>query len=312
MRSGLLAGTVAGAPLWLWIAFHALVLCLLIADFSLTRDAVPRKTVERRSFWLTGCWVAAALLFALVVGRALSPADGVAYLTGYGIEEALSIDNLFVFVVLFRLFRLDSADQRRVLFYGVLGAIVLRGAMIFAGIALLDNVRWMKFLFGAVLLLTAWHLLRESRRESEEQPPRAIRWLVRHLSGGSEKRGDSGGAALLRLLPAILAIEATDALFATDSVPAVLAVTHHPFVAYASNILAVLGLRSLYFTVAAALARLSRLHYGLAAILIFIGGKMMLAKIWEPPVWVSLAVVASCLTVSAAWSLLQPAPLENQ
>ena len=141
MPSGLVAGTVAGAPLWLWIAFHALVLCLLIADFLLTRDAVPRKTVERRSFWLTGCWVAAALLFALVVGRALSPADGIAYLTGYGIEEALSIDNLFVFVVLFRLFRLDSADQRRVLFYGVLGAIVLRGAMIFAGIALLDNVR---------------------------------------------------------------------------------------------------------------------------------------------------------------------------
>ena len=312
MRGGMFGGTVAGAPLWLWVAFHALVLSLLIADFMLTRDAVPRATVERRSFWLTGCWVAAALLFALAVVGALSPADGIAYLTGYGIEEALSIDNLFVFVVLFRLFRLNSADQRKVLFYGVLGAIVLRGAMIFAGIALLDNVHWMNFLFGAVLLVTAWHLLRESHGGAKEQPPRAIRWLVRRLSGGSEKRKDSRGATLLRLLPAILAIEATDALFATDSVPAVLAVTHHPFVAYASNILAVLGLRSLYFTVAAALARLSRLHYGLAAILPFIGGKMMLANIWQPPVWVSLAVVAGCLGLSAAWSMLQPAPLENR
>lgn len=301
----------AGAPLWLWVAFHGLVLALLLADFFLTRDAKPRHTVEQRSYWLTGCWIAAALLFAFAVARALSPADGVAYLTGYGIEEALSLDNLFVFVVLFRLFHLDGADQRKVLFYGVLGAILLRGAMIFAGLALLDRFWWMNFIFGAILLLTAWHLLRESRESAGGQPPRAIRWLVRRLARHPED-GDQRRAAVLRLLPAILAIEATDALFATDSVPAVLAVTHHPFVAYSSNILAVLSLRSLYFTVAAALARLTRLHYGLAAILAFIGGKMMLTRFWEPPVWISLAVVAGCLGVSAAWSLLAPVPPGNR
>lgn len=302
---------VAGAPLWLWVAFHALVLALLAADFTLTRNTLPRTTAERRSLWLTGCWIAAALLFAGVLAYVLTPADSVAYLTGYGIEEALSIDNLFVFIVLFRMFRLNTADQRLVLFYGVLGAIALRGLLLFAGLALLDAFRWMNIVFGAILLLTAWHLLRESRKETDGQPPRAIRWLVHRLKQATEPSG-SRRSALLRLLPAIVAVEATDVLFATDSVPAVLAVTHHPFVAYASNILAVLGLRSLYFTVAVAVSRLTRLHYGLAAILAFIGSKMMLARVWEPPVWMSLAVVAGCLGLSTAWSLLQPVRIKNR
>ncbi|MHB8301940.1 MAG: TerC/Alx family metal homeostasis membrane protein [Acidobacteriaceae bacterium] len=307
-----LTTTLGGAPLWLWLLFHLLVFTLLGADFFLTRAALPSNVIARRSYGLTAIWISAALLFAWVVGHLLAPRFGLEYLTGYGIEESLSVDNLFVFLVLFRAFGLAPALQRRVLFYGVLGTIVMRAIMIFAGIRLLQTFWWMNYIFGAVLLYTAWHLLQKSRDTQPERPPRAVTWLARYLPVAAYNHGErflvreDGRLRVTSLLVALLAIEATDAVFATDSVPAVLAVSHHPFVVYSSNIFAVLGLRSLYFTLAATLERLHKLRYGLAAVLAFVGGKMMLARVVEVPIWVSLAVLGFAVAITAVWSLLSP------
>lgn len=320
-----------GAPLWLWLIFHLVVFTLLAADFFLTRGTLPTPVITRRSYWLTALWIAAALLFALLVYHVLSAQHSLEYLTGYGIEEALSIDNLFVFLVLFRAFGLGPSQQRRVLFFGVIGAIVMRALMIFAGIRLLDAFAWMNYVFGAILLYTAWHLLREALGTRSEGPPRVIAWLMRRLPMASKpfysERGrkrerrflvrEDGRLRLTPLFVALIAIETTDAVFATDSVPAVLAVTHHPFVVYSSNIFAVLGLRSLYFTLAAALERLHKLRYGLAVILAFVGVKMMLAHVFTLPIWISLAVLASIVTITTIWSLLtepaasKPDPTQN-
>lgn len=296
-----------GAPLELWVLFHLLVFTLLGADLFWTRSSVAPELLKRRSYRLTAVWIGAALLFAWLVARVLTLRFGLEYLTGYGIEEALSVDNLFVFLVLFRAFKLTPAQQRRVLFFGILGAILMRGFMIFAGIRLLRAFSWMNYLFGAILLYTAWHLLRRSGRSGSA---RGLNWLTRHLPVTARRHGErflvreDGHIRATPLLLALIAIEATDAVFATDSVPAVLAVSHQPFVVYSSNIFAILGLRSLYFVLAAALERLHKLRYGLAAVLVFVGGKMILARAMNVPIWVSLIVVATAVGTTAAWSLL--------
>ncbi len=304
-----------GAPLWLWLVFHLLVFGLLGVDWAFTRTTREERVLVRRANWLTGVWITAALLFALVVYHALSQRYALEYLTGYGIEESLSIDNLFVFLVLFQAFGLQLAQQRRVLFFGVLGAIVLRGVMIFAGIQLLKTFFWMNYIFGAILLYTAWHLLRKSLHSRPDHPPFWMDWLTRHPPMARlpyPQRFLVWEDKRLRFTPlfiALIAIEATDLIFATDSIPAVLAVSHHPFIVYSSNIFAVLGLRSLYFALATVLERLNRLRYGLVAILVFVGGKMMLSNFITVPILVSLAVLASAVGTTAVWSLLsKPAP----
>lgn len=318
-----------GAPVWLWLVFHLLVFTLLAADSYLTRGTLSQPTITRRSYWLTALWLIAAMLFALLVFLALSRQYALEYLTGSGIEEALSIDNLFVFLILFRSFRLEPDLQRRVLFFGVMGAIVMRAAMIFAGIRLLNAFTWMNYIFGAILLYTAWHLLRESLATTKtkgRQPSRIIAWLSHRLPMAASPHDlrhrnnffvrENGRLRFTPLFLALLAIEGTDLIFATDSIPAVLAVSHHPFVVYSSNIFAVLGLRSLYFTLAAGLDRLHKLRYGLVFILAFVGLKMMLARIIAIPIAVSLAVLAAAVLVTAVWSLLsQPGashPTQNQ
>ncbi|MHB1673212.1 MAG: TerC/Alx family metal homeostasis membrane protein [Acidobacteriaceae bacterium] len=304
-----------GAPLWLWLVFHLLVFGLLGVDWAFTRTTREERMLVRRANWLTGVWITAALLFALVVYHALSRRYALEYLTGYGIEESLSIDNLFVFLVLFQAFGLQLAQRRRVLFFGVLGAIVLRGVMIFAGIQLLNTFPWMNYIFGAILLYTAWHVLRKSLHPRPDHPPFWMDWLTRHPPMARlpyPQRFLVWEDKRLRFTPlfiALIAIEATDLIFATDSIPAVLAVSHHPFIVYSSNIFAVLGLRSLYFALATVLERLNKLRYGLVAILVFVGGKMTLSNFITVPILVSLAVLASAIGTTAVWSLLsKPAP----
>ncbi len=299
-----------GAPLWLWLLFHALVFGLLVVDWAFTRKAREEHVLVRRANWLTAVWITAALVFALVVYHALSQRYALEYLAGYGIEESLSIDNLFVFLVLFQAFGLKLTQQRRVLFFGVLGAIVMRAAMIIAGIQLLNKFSWMNYIFGAILLYTAFHLLRKSLQSRPEHPLFWMDWLSRHPPMAREKHPyrffvrEEGHLRFTPLFIALLAIETTDLVFATDSIPAVLAVSHHPFIVYSSNIFAVLGLRSLYFALASVLQRLHKLRYGLVAILIFVGGKMMLGNIVTIPIWVSLTVLTSAVTITAIWSLV--------
>ncbi|MHB1936524.1 MAG: TerC/Alx family metal homeostasis membrane protein [Acidobacteriaceae bacterium] len=307
-----------GAPVWLWLLFHVLVFGLLVVDWAVTRNARQEHALARRAYGLTAVWIAAALLFALVVHHALTQRYALEYLAGYGIEESLSIDNLFVFLVLFQAFDLELAQQRRVLFFGVLGAIVMRAAMILLGIQLLNTFSWMNYVFGAVLLYTAWHLLRKSLRSQPDRPPFRMDWLTRHppMARLPHPRRflvwEDGRLRFTPLFIALIAIETTDLIFATDSIPAVLAVSHHPFIVYSSNIFAVLGLRSLYFALAAALQRLHKLRYGLVAILIFVGGKMMLSNLVAIPIWISLVVLGSAVTITVVWSLLSKPSLSKR
>jgi len=215
------------------------------------------------------------------------------FLSGYVLEGSLSIDNLFVFLVLFQNFGLSVGQQHRALSYGILGAIVLRALFIVTGVALLDRFAAMQYVFGALLLYAAWRLVRQ--KKGREAPPSFSQWINRR------------GWRVSPFLLAVLTIELTDVIFAIDSVPAVLAVTHDTFIVYTSNIFAILGLRSLYFVLQGLLHQLHLLHYGLAIILAFVGGKMIAARWFEIPTIWSLLIILSTVAIFAAASLLLPA-----
>lgn len=284
---------IAGESWVWWIGFHAVVAVLLVADSLLPRafsdedafpEAVCRRT-QRLAWFGTALFVLAAAGFAVWIFLTRGRQPALEFVGGYAIEASLSVDNLFVFLVLFRGFQITPERQHSALSWGIWGAIVLRAIFISAGITLLQHFEWINWIFGLFLLYAAWRLLRgESARA-------AIPEWVRRLQPAKGS-----------LLPVILAVEVTDLLFATDSIPAVLAVTHNSFVAYTSNIAAILGLRSLYLAVAALLDRFRYLHYGLAALLAFVAFKMLFAKWIEIPILLSLAVIGSILAVCAVVS----------
>jgi tellurite resistance protein TerC len=308
---------IGQAPIWLWVFFHLLLLALLALDLALTYHA-RAKDAQEHAIGSTLVWIGSALLFSLLVGHAMGVPSAVKYLTAYGIEGSLSADNLLVFLVVFRSFGLVAEQQRRVLFWGVLGAVLMRACMIAAGLTLLRLFSWASELFAIVLFLAAIHLLRQKTGAPDAPLPRWTSALSRYfpLSDAPptkhffvwERRRLLG----TQLLLALVTIEITDLLFAVDSVPAVLAVTSHPFLVWSSNIFAVMGLRSLYFVLAGLLQRLRLLHYGLAVVLVFVGAKLLLARVVEVPVVVSLAVLVGAVGVTALLSLYwRPMAREN-
>jgi tellurite resistance protein TerC len=287
----------AGASLPFWIFFHAVVAVLLVVDLAV----LPRvRGAEVRKAWMwTGVLAAAAFCFSLYVSHRQGPVHATDFVSGYLVEGSLSIDNLFVFLLLFRSLGLDVEAQRRVLLWGVLGAIALRGICIFAGVSLLERFAFVQYVFAAILLYAGVRLLRGKHEAAPSSAqPAPIRWLRSRL-------GDSGGRMQgSAFLLVVLAVEATDLLFALDSIPAVLAITRDPFIVYTSNIFAILGLRSLYFGIAHLLDRLRLMHYGLAVILIFVAAKMVAAHWYSLPAWVSLIVILGILSLFAGASLL--------
>ena len=282
---------IAGASLTYWIGFHALVLLLLVIDLVVLgrRPAGPRF---RSALAWTVFLILLALAFAGFLWQTRGQEHALEFLSGYVLEGSLSIDNLFVFLVLFRNFGLSESQQHRALSYGVLGAIVLRAFFIVAGVALLDRFEAMQYVFGAFLLYAAWRLVRQ--KKGPEAPPSLSEWM--------ERRGWRVSPFLL----AVLTIELTDVIFAIDSVPAVLAITHDTFIVYTSNIFAILGLRSLYFVLQGLLHRLHLLHYGLAVILAFVGAKMIAAPWFEIETLWSLLIILGTVAIFAAASLLLP------
>ncbi len=287
---------IAGAPLSYWIGFHVLVAVLLAVDvFILDRKRRPL------SFRGAVLWTLFLFLLALAFAGFLFVTRGhesaLEFFSGYIIEGSLSIDNLFVFLLLFRSFALNETAQRHALHWGVLGAIVLRAAFIVAGVALLEHFRSVEYIFGAILLYAAFRLMRQKERNAEK-PPAFVSWF-------GFRKGRSP------LVLAIVAIELTDLIFAIDSIPAVLAVTHDTFLAYTSNIFAILGLRSLFFVLSGLLSRLRALHYGLALVLGFVGMKMLLARWLEIPVGISLLIILGILAVFTVVSLRSRAPRER-
>jgi tellurite resistance protein TerC len=276
----------AGASLAYWIAFHAIVALLLSVDLGFLQR--HGRSVSIRTAWgWTTVLAALAFCFALFLSQTQGKQRGLEFLSGYLVEGSLSVDNLFVFLLMFRSFGLDIEEQRRVLLWGVVGAIVMRAAFIFIGASLLEHFEWIQYVFGAFLLVAALRLL---RHKPDAAPPSApTRWLLNRCS--------SGPATSFLLI--VLVVEATDLIFALDSIPAVLAITRDTFIVYTSNIFAILGLRSLYFALSAALDRLRLLHYGLALILAFVAVKMLLSRWIQIPVTWSLAFIAVVLAIFA-------------
>ena len=295
-------------PISHWIGFHLFILALLATELVYARRQGRAKT-HSTAVAATILWVAAALAFAFFIYRTLGSQSATQYLAGYAIEESLSIDNLFVFLLLFQTFKIESTRQPRVLFWGVAGAIVMRGAFIAAGLGLLTRFHWISYLFAAILLIAAIRLLVPSKKEEEARTPRWIAWLARvHPVSLRQDRfftREEGRPMITVLFLALVAIEVTDIVFALDSIPAVLSITRHPFLAYTSNIMAVMGLRSLYFLLAHLLAKLRFLHLGLAGVLAFAAFKMLAAPWFEIGPLVSLAAIVAILGITILLSLFK-------
>lgn len=283
-----------------WLPFSALIVALLFVDMVLLQRRGRRVSVRAAWIWT----VVLALIaggYAWLIAATTGKQRSLEFIAGYLIEGSLSIDNLFVFLLLFRSLRLGEKQQRRVLFWGILGAIVFRGLLILVGTTLLERFAWVQYGFGAILAFAAIRLLLTRPGAAPVRGP--VRW-VRDCC---LRWTDGTHLALRSLLLVILAVEVTDLIFALDSIPAVLAVTRDPWIAFTSNIFAVLGLRSLYFALASVLDRFHLLHYGLACILGFVAFKMLAAHwVTVPVVW-SLAIIVGILAVFAVASRLAPA-----
>lgn len=292
-------------PVSYWIAFHIALVVLLAGEYVMAHRV---RDIRRKAMYATATWVTASLVLAVLLLPRFHSEGSVQYLAAYALEESLSIDNLFVFLLLFRIFGIPEQRQPRVLFWGVAGAMVMRGAFIAAGVGLLEHFHWISYAFGVLLLISAVRLVLPSHDSGK--PPGWIS-LLRRIHPISERQDaffvrENGRRMVTVLMLALLAIELSDVVFATDSIPAVLSITRVPFIAYASNILAVMGLRSLYVLLAAMLARLRFLHYGLAAVLAFAAVKMLLSSRVEIGPVISLVVIAVLLGITVTVSLLFP------
>lgn len=298
-----------GTPL-LWGSFSVVVLLMLAIDLFLQgRRGAQTMTLKQAAAWSL-VWVSVSLLFAAAfwwyldgsAGREMANTQTMAFLTGYVLEKALAVDNVFVWLMLFGYFAVPPAYQRRVLIYGVLGAIVLRTIMIFTGSWLVTQFSWILYLFGAFLLLTGIKMAfsKEDDENSVGDKP-VVRWLRSHLRMTDNIEGEkffvrrNGLLYATPLLLVLIMVELSDVIFAVDSIPAIFAVTTDPFIVLTSNLFAILGLRAMYFLLSGVAERFSMLKYGLAIVLVFIGIKMLIVDIWHIPVSVSLSVVGTIL-----------------
>ena len=309
----LMRKTIAGAPLWVWIAFHIGVFIALGIDlFSSKRRG--RELSMRAALQRTVIWVLVSLGFNALVWRIKGPHHGLDFLTGYLIEYSLSMDNIFVFVLIFAHFRVPPLAQRRVLVWGIIGALIMRGTMILCGIALVERFHFVLYLFGALLLITAARMLfkKHAARDLTEG------WLLRTCRRVLPITRDyydehfhvrlDGRWMFTPLALAMIVIETTDLIFAIDSIPAVLAITRDQFVAYTSNICAILGLRSLYFLLAGLMDRFIYLRTGLAFVLAFVGLKMIIADLLPLPRSLSLGIIVLILGITIGISMLKTQP----
>ena len=298
-----------------WGAFAGAVLGLMTVDFALfgRNQHMSFRIAVLRSLMC----VAVGIGFAAFVHQRMGTNASLLYLTAYVVEESLSVDNLFVFLVLFSYFGLSESKQQRVLFWGIAGAVIMRGVFIGAGAALLHRFHWMMYVFGGFLIYTGVKLLFKSEEENDPEDNPALKLARRYVRTTKDYHGDKfwvmqeGKRFATPLFLVLIVIELTDVIFAVDSVPAVLAISHDTFVIYTSNIMAILGLRALYFVLAGMMGRFHYLGTGLALILMFIGVKMVAAKFIHLPTWASLCVIMGVLAGAVGLSLLRPQPAEG-
>ena len=306
---------------WMWAGFAGIVSVMLAIDlFAVGGGRQHRVSMREAAAW-SGAWVAVALMFAATLwwyldgtaGRTVANETTLEFLTGYLIEKSLAVDNVFVWLMLFSFFAVPLELQKRVLTYGVIGAIVMRTFMIFAGVWLIAKFHWLLYLFGAFLVITGVKMwwFADAQPDLERNP--VVRWLRGHMNVTNELHGERffvmkehAGKWVRFATPLFLAlvlVEITDLIFAVDSIPAIFAITTDPFIVLSSNVFAILGLRAMYFLLADMANRFSLLKYGLAIVLMFVGIKMMLIDIFKIPVPVSLGVVAVIIAGSVVLSL---------
>jgi len=301
---------------WVWIVFNLFVLTLLALDLGVFHRQARAVSVREAAVW-SAVWVALALLFNLGVWYWFGPRKGTEFLTGYLVEKSLSIDNIFVFALLFGYFAVPAVHQHRVLFWGIFGALVLRAIFIAAGAALLARFHWIVYLFGAFLVLTGLKMALAPTRGLEPERNPLLRLLRRLLPVSERHHGqrffvrENGRLAATPLFLVLAMVETTDLVFAVDSIPAIFAITRDPFIVYSSNVFAMLGLRSLYFLLAGVMHRFHYLKAGLASVLVFVGLKMALVDLYKIPAAVSLGIIAALLALSITASLLRPAATET-
>jgi tellurite resistance protein TerC len=295
----------------MWVAFNVFVLIMLAVDLGVVHRRAHTVRLKEALIW-SGIWIALALLFALGVYFWYGPQPALEFLTGYLIEKSLSVDNIFVFVLIFSYFKVPALYQHKVLFWGILGALVMRAIFIFAGIALLQRLHWIIYVFGALLVLTGIKMAMEKDKEIHPDKNPVLRLFRRLVPVTEDYHADHffvrrfGHYAATPLFIVLLVVETTDIIFAVDSIPAILAITVDPFLVYTSNVFAILGLRALYFALAGVMQLFHYLHYGLSAILIFVGAKMLLADVYKLPVAVALGVIAGILLISVIASVMRP------
>jgi tellurite resistance protein TerC len=296
--------------IWAWIGFNIFVLAMLMLDLGVFHRKAHEVKIKEALAWST-VWITLALLFNLVVYFFEGREQALEFLTGYLIEKSLSIDNIFVFIIIFSFFHVPASYQHKVLFWGILGALIMRAIFIAAGIALLEKFYWIIYIFGGFLIFTGIKMItgKDKKIEPEKNPViklfRKIFPVTPDYVGSSFLISINGKRIATPLFVVLLMIETTDVIFAVDSIPAILAITKDPFIVYTSNVFAILGLRALYFAIAGIIQMFRFLSYGLAAILVFVGAKMMLVDIYKIPIEISLGIVAGILAISIIASIVK-------
>ena len=294
-----------------WILFNVFVLAMLALDLGVFHRKAHEVKVKEALVW-SAVWIALALLFNVGIYFWRGPERALEFFTGYLIEKSLSVDNIFVFLLIFSYFRVDVLYQHKVLFWGILGALVMRAIFIAAGVTLIQQFHWVIYIFGAFLILTGIKMALQKGKEIHPERNPVLR-LFRRLMPISDRYVEdkffvrlNGRTFATPLFVVLLIVETSDLIFAVDSIPAILAITIDPFIVYTSNVFAILGLRALYFALAGVMQLFHYLHLGLSVILVFIGIKMLLVDIYKIPIVVALSVVAGILVVSVVVSVLRP------
>jgi tellurite resistance protein TerC len=315
-----------GEMVWIWVAFNLFVLAMLALDLGVFHRHAHVVSVKEAAIWSV-VWISMAMVFNVLLyyfWHRINPSSqysnseaGLAFLTGYLIEKSLSVDNIFVFVLIFTYFAVPAAYQHRVLFWGIIGALLMRGIMIALGAALIKEFHWIIYVFGAFLIFTGIRMAFHKNEEIHPEQNPVVRLFRRMMPVANEYHDDkffirkAGVLMATPLFLVLIMVETTDLIFAVDSIPAIFAVTQDPFLVYTSNVFAILGLRSLYFVLAGVIDKFHYLKLGLAVVLTFVGVKMVLIDVFKIPTFVSLLVVASIITLSVIASLIRDRRLHS-
>ena len=296
-------------PLIFWVFFNLFILVMLAVDLGIFHRKSHKVNVKEALVW-SAVWITLSLLFNLAIYFWRGPTTALEFLTGYLLEKSLSVDNIFVFILIFSYFRVPAEYQHKVLFWGILGALVMRAIFIAVGVTLIHKFHWIIYVFGGFLIFTGIKLAAEQDKEIHPEKNPVLKLFKRIMPVSHEFDKDrfftmkAGLRHATPLFIVLLVVETTDVIFAVDSIPAVLAITHDPFIVYTSNVFAILGLRALYFAMAGIMVLFHYLNYGLSVILVFVGVKMVIADFYKIPIPVALGFIALVLALSVAASLI--------